>query len=301
MTTEPPSEWPPSTTLPPSFLAAPITACRSWTATFMPHCLANSTVEFGIDLEVVGDARVLEVAEVVVEELGRRGLALLEQVQLRLVLEQVLAPLDRPHLPARGLGHDPLGQGHEVGAAGRGAGLEDQDVLGVARPDLEDTRPCCTGPAFPATSKPCIHSTRRGADETTAEAEDGEGPIADANVVRQAMTVPASSDRLTPADTLPISCSLVARSRRSDDVSSPGRPCLAGDGGHRAATRTIHDGLIKIITSSNLAPWSGSSSVRLLAARAPARVSSFSTRPSSASVAMAIGARRWPRSLGTWV
>ena len=67
------------------------------------------------------------------------ALSLLVQVQLGLVLEQVLPALDRPHLPAFGLGDDPLGQGDEVGAAGRGAGLQDQDVLGAAGADLDHT------------------------------------------------------------------------------------------------------------------------------------------------------------------
>ncbi len=48
VTTDPPSEWPPSTTLPPSFFAASITVCTSPTATFMPHWVANPTDESGI-------------------------------------------------------------------------------------------------------------------------------------------------------------------------------------------------------------------------------------------------------------
>ena len=39
----------------------------------------------------------------------------LAEVQHRLVLEQVLAALDRPHLPPRCPGHDPLRERHEVG------------------------------------------------------------------------------------------------------------------------------------------------------------------------------------------
>ena len=45
-------------------------------------------------LIVMRDARILEVAEVVIEQLRRRGLALLVQVQFRLVLKQVLPSLD---------------------------------------------------------------------------------------------------------------------------------------------------------------------------------------------------------------
>ena len=153
MTTEPPSEWPPSTTFPPSVAAASITTWRSCTATSMPHCLANSTVEFGHGGYVVGDARVLDVAEVVVVERGGADLVLLVEVELGLVLEEVLAAFDRPHLPAGVLRHDPSGQGHEVRAAGRGAGLEDQDVLGARRSHLDDARPCrarrCAGSGRP--------------------------------------------------------------------------------------------------------------------------------------------------------
>ena len=82
--------------------------------------------------------RAVEVPEVVVEQRGPADLALLGQVQLGLVLDEVLAPLDRPHLPAVGLGHDPLGERDEVAATGRGAGLEHEDVLGPLRPDLDD-------------------------------------------------------------------------------------------------------------------------------------------------------------------
>src|SRR4029079_13391257 len=78
---------------------------------------------------VVGlDARVREVAEVVVEGLLRRRLSGLGGVEHRLVLEQVFAPLDRPHLPAGDHGDYGLGQRLEVGRAGRGAGVEHEDV-----------------------------------------------------------------------------------------------------------------------------------------------------------------------------
>ena len=69
------------------------------------------------------DRAVLDPAEVVVEHLLRRRLARLRAVEHRLVLEQVLAPLDRPHLPLRRLGDDALGQRREVrGARGRARG-----------------------------------------------------------------------------------------------------------------------------------------------------------------------------------
>ncbi len=99
----------------------------------------------GDRLEVRLDGGVLQVAEVVVEQLGRVRPARLERVQGRLVLEQVLAALDRPHLPARGLGHHPPGQGHEVGAPGRCSRLEDQHVPGPGRTDLEDAHPVVPG------------------------------------------------------------------------------------------------------------------------------------------------------------
>ena len=45
----------------------------------MPHCFANATVELGIELEVLLDARVLQVAEVVVVQLRRGRLACLNR------------------------------------------------------------------------------------------------------------------------------------------------------------------------------------------------------------------------------
>ena len=46
------------------------------------------------------DARVVDEAEVVVEQLLGAALAGLDAVEHGVVLEQVLAPLDGPHLPA---------------------------------------------------------------------------------------------------------------------------------------------------------------------------------------------------------
>ncbi len=47
---EPPSEWPPMTTVRPCFFARLTTLRVSWTATFMPQFLANSVsaVVFGV-------------------------------------------------------------------------------------------------------------------------------------------------------------------------------------------------------------------------------------------------------------
>ena len=104
----------------------------------MPHCFANPTVAFGISWMWVWTwSGRIEPAEVVVEQLGRGGEPLLGQVQHRLVLEQVLAALDRPHLPPRRPGHDPLGERHEVGRAGGRPGLEHEHVASRRPPDLD--------------------------------------------------------------------------------------------------------------------------------------------------------------------
>ena len=89
-------------------------------------------------LVVVGDARIREVAEVVVEQLVAVDHPLLGLVDHGLVFEQVLAALDRPHLPAVGLLRDQARERLEVGGAGRGSGVEDEHVRGLLRPDLED-------------------------------------------------------------------------------------------------------------------------------------------------------------------
>ena len=91
----------------------------------------------GNRLKVTCDARIFDVPEVVVEELRRCRLALLGQVQLRLILEQVLAALNGPDLPAARLRDDPLGKRYEVGAPGGSARLQHQYILGVRRSDLD--------------------------------------------------------------------------------------------------------------------------------------------------------------------
>ena len=45
-------------------------------------------------MDMVRDARVAQVAEVIVEEVGCADLPLLEQVELGLVLEEILSALD---------------------------------------------------------------------------------------------------------------------------------------------------------------------------------------------------------------
>ena len=91
----------------------------------------------GDRLEVALDGRVRQVTEVVVEQRAALDLAALGQVELGLILEQVLATLDRPDLPALGRGHDPLGQRHEICASGRGARLDHEHVLGRPGPDFD--------------------------------------------------------------------------------------------------------------------------------------------------------------------
>ena len=87
---------------------------------------------------VVGrDAGVREPAEVVVEELLRRGLASLHPVGHRVVFEDVLSALDRPHLPVLRPADDVLRERLEIGSAGRRPGHEDQDLSRRRRSLLE--------------------------------------------------------------------------------------------------------------------------------------------------------------------
>jgi hypothetical protein len=88
-----------------------------------------------------GDSGVIQVAEVVVEELARGCRALLDLVDHRLVLEQVLAAFDGPDLPAVGLAGDEVGERLEVRGARGGAGVEHEHVGRLARADLEDADP----------------------------------------------------------------------------------------------------------------------------------------------------------------
>ena len=92
----------------------------------------------GDELEVLGHARVVDEAEVVVEQLLGAALAGLDAVEHGVVLEQVLATLDRPHLPVLRLPHHVLGQRREVRRAGGGARVEDEHVARLLRADLED-------------------------------------------------------------------------------------------------------------------------------------------------------------------
>jgi hypothetical protein len=50
---EPPSECPPTATLPPSARARLTTRLRSWISVFIPHWRANATCSVGIDLKCV--------------------------------------------------------------------------------------------------------------------------------------------------------------------------------------------------------------------------------------------------------
>ena len=87
---------------------------------------------------MVRDARIADPPEVVVEELPVGRPAVLGPVQHRVVLQEVLPALDGPDLPAVGpAGHVPCQRG-EVGGAGRGPRVEDQDVARRSRAELED-------------------------------------------------------------------------------------------------------------------------------------------------------------------
>ena len=95
-------------------------------------------VGVGDQLEVVGHRRVREPAEVVVEQGLIADLALLVEVQDRVVLELVLPPLDRPHLPRTPRpAHDVLRQGQEVRRSGRRARVQHEHVPGPRRADLQ--------------------------------------------------------------------------------------------------------------------------------------------------------------------
>ncbi len=87
---------------------------------------------------MVGDGGVVEVAEVVVEQFLVADLALIEAVELGLVLEQVLSSFDPPRPASRASLDDVLRQRHEVGAAGGGARLQNQHVRRLAVADRED-------------------------------------------------------------------------------------------------------------------------------------------------------------------
>ena len=71
-----------------------------------PHAPLAREADRGVGnrLQVRLDRRVGQEAEVVVEDGLRRGRARLGAVEDRLVLQEVLAPLDRPDLPARARG-----------------------------------------------------------------------------------------------------------------------------------------------------------------------------------------------------
>ena len=102
-----------------------------------PPVAGEADLGIGDEPEVGAHARVLEVAEVVVEELPRRGLPRLGPVEHAVVLEQVLAALDGPDLPALRARHDAPGERQEVRRARRGPGIEDEHVPGAPRADLE--------------------------------------------------------------------------------------------------------------------------------------------------------------------
>ena len=102
-----------------------------------PPAFGELHLRVGDELEVRLERRVLEPAQVVVVQLRRGRPAGLGAVEFGLILQQVLPSLHGPHLPALLLGHDPLGQGHEIGRARRRARLEHEHVARCGRADLD--------------------------------------------------------------------------------------------------------------------------------------------------------------------
>src|SRR6266511_2359132 len=135
---EPPSEWPPRTTLPPCFLGVVDDAAHVLDLGVHALVAREPDVGVGDELEVLGDAGVGDEPEVVVEQLLRGVLSLLGLVEHGVVLEDVLAALDRPYLPALRFADDVLGQRFEVRRARQGSGHQHEDVLGVAGAGLDD-------------------------------------------------------------------------------------------------------------------------------------------------------------------
>ena len=110
----------------------------------------KADARFGNGIEVVFDSRVHDPAQVVVEDFFGAGLAELALVEHRLILEQVLAAFDRPHLPAWDVFDQPLGERHEVRRGRRGSRLEHQHVRGrlgahLDHPDLVEIQVPCRG------------------------------------------------------------------------------------------------------------------------------------------------------------
>src|SRR4029079_4603239 len=79
-----------------------------------------------------------QVAQVVVEDVAGSRVAAFRGIEHRLVLEEVLATLDRPDLPVRQLADDRLRERVEVTASGRGTRVEDEDVGRLQAPRLDD-------------------------------------------------------------------------------------------------------------------------------------------------------------------
>ena len=126
--------------------------------------------------EVLGDALVDRVPEVVVEHLRGTGLAPLGQVEHRLILEQVLPTFHTPHLPPLLLGHDPPRERDEVRRPSRRAGFEHQHVPGPRGADLEHPDLVVTGrgPRRRRALHPIdVHGRRRGRAEHERQCGDG--------------------------------------------------------------------------------------------------------------------------------
>jgi hypothetical protein len=89
----------------------------------------------GRGLIVPRDRRVRDPAEIVVKQLLPSERTGPRPVEDGVVLEQILAAVDRPHLPAVERRDEIHGDGHEVARARRGPGQQDEHVSGRGGPD----------------------------------------------------------------------------------------------------------------------------------------------------------------------
>ncbi len=162
VTTAPPSEWPPSTTLPCELPGGGDHAVEvadgdppSPSPWRTRTCSGPSSATW---LLTVASC---EPAEVVVERGDGRDLVLLGPIERRLVLEQVLAALDRPHLPVRPRGDDPPSEREEVGARRPRSRARARARCGPWRSRPSARRPCRTSPGSPPTeARHPLHAQR---------------------------------------------------------------------------------------------------------------------------------------------
>ena len=115
-----------------------------------------------------------EPAEVVREQRGDRRAAVPHAVEHRVVLEQVLAPLDRPDLPAGQPRDEAPGEREEVAGAGRRARREHEHVARALRADLDDADlvvPRRTGRVIAVQERQIGGARRSGAREQDQDRE----------------------------------------------------------------------------------------------------------------------------------